>query len=112
MADVARRRTDQLRDFMAVLKFTAIYFDERRRIPEQNLGGGLDDSCLAGSRRSKEQQVRDGSSRYSYAGDDHFVDIHQLRDRFVLPDDLAAQIRSKSLYFRISLSRFEDDPAR
>src|ERR1051326_497539 len=90
MTDVARRRTDQLRDFMAVLKFTAVHFDERLRISEQNLGRGLDDSCLAGSRRPKEQQVRDRSSGYSHAGDDHFVDVYQLRDRLVLPDDLAA----------------------
>src|SRR5262249_10267032 len=52
---IARRRADQLRDFMRMLKLGAVDFDHRIRVAEEDFGRGLDRSRLARPGRPQEQ---------------------------------------------------------
>src|SRR6202041_3034170 len=54
---ISRRRPNQFRDFVRVLKFRAIHLDHRARISKQTLGGSFDDARLARARRPQEQQI-------------------------------------------------------
>ena len=50
MAEVARRRTDELGNFVGVLKFGAIDLDDQTGITEKNFRGGFDDARLCPNR--------------------------------------------------------------
>src|SRR5215475_5832532 len=52
---IARERTDQLRDFMRMLKLGAIDFDHRVQVAEENFGRGFDRARLARPGRPQEQ---------------------------------------------------------
>ena len=51
---IARRRTNQFRNFMRVLEFRAVHFDNRACIAKQNLRSRFHDARLARTRRSQE----------------------------------------------------------
>ncbi len=90
---ISRRRADQLRNFVRVLKFGAVHFDHRARIAEQHFGRGFDDARFARARRPEEQQVPHRTSRRVQARAKHLVQIHHGLHRFVLPHDLPPQPR-------------------
>src|SRR5208337_2901983 len=52
MAQIARRRADQLCDLMRMLELSAVNLDAGARVAKQRLRHGLDDASLAGPRRS------------------------------------------------------------
>src|SRR5882757_7068478 len=87
MPQISRRRTDQLCDFMAVLKFRAIDLNHRARVLQQGLRGRFDNSRLARARGAKEQEVSDRAARRIHPGKMHLVDVDDLLDRLILPDD-------------------------
>ncbi len=59
VSEVSRRRADEFRNLMAVLKFGAVNLDHRPRIVQQGLSSCLDDASLAGAGRPNEKKVSD-----------------------------------------------------
>src|SRR4051812_17692940 len=92
MSQVAGRRADQLRDFMAVLKLSAIDLDHRARILEQSFGGRFDDSRLTRAGGPQEKKVADRAARSTHPREVHLVDVDNLLDGLVLTDNHPAQI--------------------
>ena len=90
MPQISGRRADQLGNLVAVLKFRAVDLDDCARIAHQRLGGCFHDARLAGSGRPQKQEVPDRTARGRHAGQIHLVNIDDLLDRFVLPDDHAS----------------------
>src|ERR1700747_2076080 len=76
---------------MGVLKFGAIYFDQRTAISEQNLGGGFDDTRLAGTGWAKEQKISDRARGGVQAGTEHLIEIGKRLHGLFLPDNLVPQ---------------------
>jgi hypothetical protein len=72
VTEVARRRTNQLRDLVRVLKLRAIHFNDRVSIAKQNLGSRFHDACFAGASRAKTEQVavRGSSGQHGTPGRD------------------------------------------
>ena len=54
VAKISGRRTDQLRDLVAVLEFSSIDFDQPVRVSPQGFGGRLHDASLSGTGRAQE----------------------------------------------------------
>ena len=92
---ISRRRADQLRNFVRVLKFRAIHLDHRARIAKQHFRRRFHDARLARTGRSQEQQVPHRTSRRVQAGAKHLVQVHHGLHRFVLPHNLPPQPRFK-----------------
>ena len=88
---ISRRRSDQFRNFVRVLKFRAIHLDHRARISKQHFGGSLDDARLARARRPQEQQIPHRPPRRIQPGAKHLVQVHYGLHRFVLPHDFPPQ---------------------
>src|SRR5437879_7910216 len=55
---VSRRRTNELGNLMRVLVLCAIHFDDRARIPKQDLCGSLDQACLPRPGRAEKKKDR------------------------------------------------------
>ena len=87
MPQISGRRTDQLGNLVAVLKFRAVDLDDRARITHQGLGGRLDDAGLAGSSGPQEEEVADRTARRRHSRQIHLIDVDDLLDRFILTDD-------------------------
>src|ERR1700722_17491283 len=84
---VSWRRSNQLRNFVAVLKLCAVDLDHRARVLEQRLGGRFDNTGLAGSGWSQKQEVPDRAARRIHSGEMHLVNVDDLLDRLILSDD-------------------------
>lgn len=63
VSKVSRRRADEFRDLMAVLKFGAIDLNHRPGIVQQGLSRCLDDSSLARACRPQEEKISDRTAR-------------------------------------------------
>src|ERR1700723_3661018 len=88
---IARRRPNQFRDFVRVLKFRAIHLDHRARISKQHFGGSFDDARLARAGRPQEQQIPYRTPRRIQSGAKHLVQVHYGLHRFILPHDFPPQ---------------------
>ena len=87
VAEIARRRTDQLRDLVAVLKFRTINLDHRARVAHQRFRGGLYRSRLTRSSWTQKEEIANRASGRGKSGEVHLVDVHDLLDSFVLAND-------------------------
>ncbi len=90
MPQVSGRRADQLGNLMTVLEFRAIDLDDCARIAHQRFGGRFHDAGLAGSRWSQKKEVPDGTARRRHSRQIHLINIDDLLDSFILPDDHAS----------------------
>src|SRR5258708_40079681 len=88
---VSRRRTDQLRNFVRVLELGAIDLDAGVRIAEQGLGHGFHHARLARPGVPQKQQVPYAAPRRVQAGQKHLINLGDLFDSLVLPNNAAAQ---------------------
>src|SRR6478672_2468162 len=91
MSQVARRRTDQLGDFVGVLELRAVDLDASARVAEERLGQSFDDAGFPGPGGPQEQKIAYRASRRIQPGQEHLVDLHDFFDGLILPDDLATQ---------------------
>src|SRR5260370_42560524 len=85
--EVSRRRTDQLRDFMAVLKLRAIDLDYRSRIFQQGLGSRLDNASFSGAGRPQEQKVSDRPADGRQSREVRLISPHDLVNCLVLSNE-------------------------
>ncbi len=91
MSEVSRRRTDQLGNFVRVLKLGAIDFNAGARVSEQSLGHGFDHAGLARTGWSEEQQVAHWASGRVEARKEHLIDLYDLFDRLILSHNAATK---------------------
>src|SRR5215831_8160957 len=108
MSKVTRRRSDELCNLVAVLKFRAIDLDQSSGTAEQNFSGCLDDSGLSGSRRSQEQQVRNRPARHVHARQIDLVHVHDAFHCPILSHNLPQQPAFEVEHFRASHFSIEE----
>src|SRR5580698_10580537 len=92
VTEVARGRSDELGDLMAVLELRAVDLDHGARIAGKGLGRGFDEAGFSRARWSKEQEVANGTARACHARGEHLVNVDDLLDSFFLPDNPFTQI--------------------
>src|SRR5450432_3724165 len=92
MTQIAGRRANQLRDFVAMLKLSAIDLDDRAGILHQCLGGGFDDASLARTSRSKKQEIADRAPRRAHSSQMHLINVDDLLNRLILANDQPFQV--------------------
>ena len=100
MSQVSGRRTDQLGDLVAVLELGAVDLDDRARILQQRLGGRFDDAGLSRAGRPQEQEVPDRAARGAHPRQMHLIDVDDLLDRLILPDDHPPEVGLQGLASR------------
>jgi hypothetical protein len=91
MAEISRRRADQLRNFVRVLELGAIDLDAGAGIAEQRFGERLDDASLARPSRPEKEQIAHRASRGIQSGQEHLINFDDLFYRRILANDLAAK---------------------
>ena len=91
MAQVSRRRADQFRDFVRVLKFGAVDLDAGAGVAEQRLGHGFDHPGFSRAGGPEEQQIANRSARRIQPRQKHLVNFDHFLDGLVLTDDSAAK---------------------
>jgi hypothetical protein len=91
MAEISRRRSNQLGNLMAVLKFSAIDLDAGAGVTEQSFGHGFDDTGFSRASGPEEQEIANGTARRIQARQKHLVNFNHFLDGLVLTDDSAAK---------------------
>ena len=91
MPKVSGRRTDQLCNLVAVLELRAVNLDNGARILQHRLSGGFHNASLAGSSRSKEEEVSNRTTWRGHSGQIHLIDVHDLLYGFILANNQSAQ---------------------
>jgi hypothetical protein len=85
--EVTRRRTDQFRDFVRMLKLRAIDLCDQVGVTKKDLGGGLDDSRLARTCRPKKEQRPDRAARVSQARQEDLIQAGDASHSAILSDN-------------------------
>src|SRR5215469_9216004 len=106
VAQISRRRSNQLCDFMRVLELGAIHFDNRARIAEQDFRRRFDNARFAGSCWPEEQQIPYGPSWRIQTRAEHLIQVHQRLHSFFLADNFGTKRclefqRLRTAFFRI-----------
>ena len=91
VAEVSRRRADQLGDLVGVLELGAVDLDAGARIAEQGLGHGFDHAGFARTGGPKKKKIADRTSGRVQARQKHLVDLGHLFNGGILADNFAAQ---------------------
>ena len=91
MAQISRRRADELGDFVRVLELGAINLDAGASVAEQSLGHRFHNPRLARTRGSKKQQIAHRASWRIQSRQKHLVDLHNLLNSRLLPHDFAGK---------------------
>jgi hypothetical protein len=74
---------------VTVLEFSAVDFDKRSRVAEENFGRCLNDARLAGTGWTKEQQVADRATGHVHSCQVNLVHVHDAFDSAFLPYDFS-----------------------
>ena len=107
MPEVSGRRTDQLGDFVAMLKLRAIDLDDRAGIAHQAFRGGFHQARFAGTGGSQEEQIADRPSGAGHAGQVRLINADDLLNGLVLADDSLPQIDVQLLRLKSGLRWIE-----
>ena len=92
VADVSRRRADQLRDRMLLHELRHIEADERLLAAEEELGQRARHLRFADAGRAEEEEAADGAMRRLEAGARTANGAGQRGDRLLLRDDALVQL--------------------
>src|SRR5947209_4274881 len=107
VSQVSRRRPNQLRDFMAVLKLRAINLDYGSRILQQRLGGCLDDASFSRARRPQEEEICDRPADGGQSRHVSLISPHDLVNCFVLSNNEVAELALQVLRLPSILRRVQ-----
>ena len=107
VADVSRRRTDQLRDRVLLHELRHIEADQRLLAAEHELRQGARDFGLADAGRAEEEERADRAVRTLQAGTRAANGAGQRRDGAVLRDDALVQLFFDAQQLRRSSSLIE-----
>jgi hypothetical protein len=91
VAEIARGRADDLGDFVGVLEFGAVDFDDGAGAAEENLRGGFNDAGFAGAGGAEEEQIADGASGGVESSGEDLEQLDEGLNAVVLADDFRAQ---------------------
>src|SRR5208282_2483667 len=91
MTEIARGRTDELGDFVGMLKFGAVYLDNGARAAKQDFGGGFDKPGFAGACGTEKEQVAYGTAGRIQARGEHLEEFDERLNTFILTYDFRAQ---------------------
>src|ERR1700730_5924547 len=91
MAQVPRRRADQLRNLVRVLKFGAVNLDTGAGVAKQRFSHGFDDPGFSRSGGPEKQKISNRTARRIQSRQKHLVDFDHFLDGLVLTDDSAAK---------------------
>src|SRR5208337_68131 len=91
MPEIAWRRTDEFRDFVGVLEFRAVDFDDQVGIAKENFRGGFDNTGLSGTRGSEKEEVANRTARGIKASVEDLEEVHKGLNAFFLSNDLGAK---------------------
>src|SRR5579863_2865793 len=94
---------------MAVLELGAVDLNYGARVLQQGLGGGFHDAGLTRSGGTQEQKIPDGASRRIHPGKMHLINIYNLLDSLVLPDNHATEAVLQLCSVSSSLSWIQRD---
>src|ERR1700694_2623172 len=104
---IARRRANQLRDFVRMLEFRAVHLDYRASIAEQNFSGGFHDARLPRTRGPQQQQAANRAAWRVQSGAETLVKPNQRLNAFLLANDSRAQRRFEIHRSGASFTRIE-----
>jgi hypothetical protein len=107
MAQISRRRTDQLGDFVTVLKLSAIDLQHRTSIANERLCQSLYEACFAGAGWSQKQKVSDWASRSGHSREECLINIYDLIDGLFLADYQFSKVGVQLLRFVSRLRRIQ-----
>ena len=96
VSQISWRRANQLRDLVAMLKLRAIDLDDSTRVLEQRFRRRLNNSGLARTGGTKEQKVSNGPAWGIHPREMHLVDVDDMLNRLILPDDHSSETRLQS----------------
>src|SRR5689334_9489708 len=91
VAEVARRRADDLGNLMGVLKFGAVNLDDGAGAAEEDFSSGFDDAGLSGAGGPEEEQVADGAAGGVESSGEDLEQLDEGLNAVVLADDFRAQ---------------------
>ncbi len=91
MAEIARRRANQLGDLVRVLELRAVNLDASMGVTEKRLGHGFHHTRLAGAGRPQKQKISHRPTRRIQPGEKHLIDLGDLFHGRILADDLPPQ---------------------
>src|ERR1700693_786796 len=91
MAEVSRRRPDQLGYLMTVLELGTVNLDYRAGILEQRLGRRLYGAGFTRPRGAEKEKVSNGPDGSSHAAEIHLINANNFPNCFLLSDDALAQ---------------------
>ena len=107
MAQVAWRRSDQFRNFVAVLEFGAIDFDYCAGISDHRFGERLDESRFTRSRWTQKQKVADRAAGSVHSGQKSLINIYDLVNGIILSNDPLVQISIELFCLASALNRIQ-----
>ena len=92
MAQIARRRTDEFRDFVLHLKFAAIHFEQMLLAAMQHIGECFYRTRLSGSGGTQQQEHSRGPAFGRESSLVHLYVGHDLRQSLWLTDHTRRQL--------------------
>src|SRR6266478_9488882 len=91
MAQVPRRRADQLLNLVRVLKFGAVNLDTSAGVAKQRFSHGFDDPGFSRTGGPEKQKVSNRTAGRIQSRQKHLVNFDHFLDGLVLTDDSAAK---------------------
>ena len=113
VTEISWRRTDQLRDFVRVLKLSAVDLHDAIRISEENFGGRFDDARLTGTRRTEEQHRADRPIHRIHPSEKNLIEAaHAPYGAFLAnnsgPETLFEILSARTFLIRVKKNGFVD----
>ena len=96
MTEISRRRTDELRDFVAMLEFATVDFDYCSRVFQQTLRQRFDKTCFARSSRTQKHRPAIGRLGKQQATRLRLIHLDDLMNGIFLPDDSVRRPSSRA----------------
>src|SRR5260370_29147300 len=103
VSKISRRRSDQFRDLVAMLKLGAIDLNYGAGIAQQALRSGLHHPGLTRTSGSQKKEIPDRSAWTRHPGKERLVDVDNLLDALILANDALPQVRLELFRFVTSL---------
>src|SRR5689334_8337708 len=91
VAEIPRGRADQLCNFMGVLEFGAVNFNDQPGVAKEDFRGGFNDAGLPGAGWSEKKKIADRTAGRIESGAEDLVEVDERLYAFLLANDAGAQ---------------------
>src|SRR5262245_42633404 len=92
MAQISRRRADELGNLVGVLKFCTVTLDSRARVTKEDVGSGFNAQSSAGAGGTKKEQRGKWTPRLVHPSEEQLGEVAHTAHRFLLADDPGLQL--------------------